>query len=357
MNTMLKTIYYDPRNPASLGTPRALAAAAGIGTQAAKKFLRSQPTYTLHRDARKTRYPTRKYRVANIDSQWQCDLMDVQNIADYNKGYKYVLTVIDILSRYGWVRPLKSKRGQEVAKAFKSIFQEGRIPDRIQSDQGKEFENRHVQSLFHDHNIELFSVKSAYKAAIVERWNKTLKTKLWKYFTAYKTYKWTDKIQDIVYAYNHKKHRTINRTPANVNRNNAMVVWAHLYGNNRNPVNMRNDIKIGDIVRISKVKATFEKGYLPNWTEEIFTVYRINRDYYPPVYTLKDTGGKIIEGSFYREEIQPVLIPDNYFIIEKILKTKRKNSQVWYFVKWLGYLNEANSWVRKDDIRNLKRRF
>ena len=98
METRLKNIYYDLRNPASLGTAHALAAAAGIGKQTAKTFLKSQPTYTLHKPARITRYPTRKYRVNNLDDQWQCDLMDLQSIAQFNNGFKYALTVRHIIS-------------------------------------------------------------------------------------------------------------------------------------------------------------------------------------------------------------------------------------------------------------------
>ena len=88
---------------------------------------------------------TRKYLVHDIDDQWQADLADVSAISRYNNGHRFILTVIDIFSRYAWARPLKSKHGIGVAKAFKSIFDEGRIPKRIQTDQGTEFENRHVK--------------------------------------------------------------------------------------------------------------------------------------------------------------------------------------------------------------------
>ena len=225
----LREVYYDPKNPASLSTPLVLATAANVGVREAEKFLKHQPTYTLHRNARK-KYPTRRYYVNSKDDQWQCDLMDLQALAPYNNGHRFVLTVIDILSRYGWARPLKSKHGVEVKKAFESIFREGRTPNRNQSDQGTEFENRSVRALFQQHDIELFSVKSAYKAALVERWNRTLKTKLWKYFTAKNTYKWLNVLQDIVYAYNHKRHRIIGCTPASVNERNAMMIWSKLYG-------------------------------------------------------------------------------------------------------------------------------
>jgi hypothetical protein len=354
MEQRLKGIYYDPRNPASLSTPPVLAAAANVGLREAQKFLRSQPTYTLHKNARK-RYPTRRYYVNNIDDQWQCDLMDLQALARYNNGNRFVLTVIDILSRYGWARPLKSKHGTEVKKAFQSIFREGRIPKRIQSDQGTEFENRSVRSLFRQHDIELFSVKSAYKAALVERWNRTLKTRLWKYFTAKNTYKWLNVLQDIVYAYNHRKHRIIGCAPASVNETNAMMIWSKLYGNRRR--GEAGDIKVGDIVRISKVKSVFEKGYLPNWTEEEFKVIGINRKFYPTTYTLADSDGNVIDGSFYRQEIQPILRQDNVYVVEEIVRRQRRNGAMWYLVKWLGYPSSANSWVHRRDLSLLHQRF
>ena len=351
----MREIYYDPRHPASLSTPHVLAAAANVGWREAQKFLKSQPTYSLHKNARK-RYPTRQYYVNSIDDQWQCDLMDLQALARYNDGNRFVLTVIDILSRYGWARPLKSKQGLEVKKAFESIFREGRIPDRIQSDQGTEFENRHVRALFQEHNIELFSVKSAYKAAIVERWNRTLKTKLWKYFTAKNTYKWLDVLQDIVYAYNHRKHRTIDCPPASVDETNAMTVWRRLYGNRRTG-QTRGDIRVGDLVRISKVKSVFEKGYLPNWTEEEFKVVAINTKFYPSTYQLADSQGNTIEGSFYRQEIQPILRQDNVYVVESIVQRRRRNGVMWYLVKWLGYPSSANSWVPRSDLSLLHQRF
>lgn len=215
MDQELKAIYYDPKNPAGFASIAKLAKASGYSKTEVKKWLKAQPTYTLHRQARK-RYPTRKYIVHDIDEQWQADLADVALIAQQNDGYRFILTVIDIFSRYAWARPLKSKRGDEVANAFKDIFEEGRIPKRIQTDQGKEFENRHVLALFREHNIELFSVKSAYKAAIVERFNRTLKHKLWRYFTMSTKQKWTRVLQDIVYSYNHSVHRTLGCKPIDV---------------------------------------------------------------------------------------------------------------------------------------------
>ena len=354
MNELLKSIYFNPKNPAALASVKKLSKSSGVSEKKVKEWLKSQPTYTLHREARK-KYPTRKYIVHDLDEQWQADLADVSLIARRNRGYHFILTVIDVFSRYAWARPLKNKSGKEVAKAFKSIFREGRIPKRIQTDQGKEFENRKVEALFAEHNIELFSVKSAYKAAIVERFNRTLKSKMWKYFTLSLKQKWTTVLQDIVSSYNNSVHRMIRRKPIDITPENAADVREEIYSK-RKRSNAKSDIKVGDRVRISKVKSVFEKGYLPNWTEEIFTVDSINRKYSPITYKLKDYNEEVIEGSFYRHEIQPIIHDDDIFLVEKVLQTKKRGNETWCFVKWRGYPSTMNSWVRKADIVKLNRR-
>ena len=354
MEETLKRIYYDPKNPAAFSSVAKLVKASGYSESKVKKWLQAQPTYTLHRQVKK-KYPTRKYIVHEIDEQWQADLADVSLIAKENEGYRFLLTVIDIFSRYAWVRPLKSKKGEEVANAFKNIFLEGRIPKRVQTDQGKEFENRHVLSLFNEYNIELFSVKSAYKAAIVERFNRTLKNKMWRYFTMSTKQKWTNVIQDIVYSYNHSVHRTLGCKPVDVTAATSSDIREKVYSKNV-ASKRKSNIQVGDKVRISKVKSVFAKGYLPNWTEEIFTVESINRKTSPVTYKLKDYQGNVIEGSFYRQEIERVIHDDDDYIVEKIIRTQKRGNEAWCLVKWSGYPSSMNSWVRKSDIVTLSDR-
>ena len=354
MNERLKAIYYDPENPAGFSSASKLAKASGYSRAKVNRWLKAQPTYTLHRQVRK-KYPSRRYIVHDIDEQWQADLADVALIANQNRGYHFILTVIDIFSRYAWARPLRNKSGKEVAAAFKDIFREGRIPKRIQTDQGKEFENRQVRTLFREHNIELFSVKSAYKAAIVERWNRTLKGKLWKYFTMSTKQNWTRVLQDVVASYNNSIHRTLGRKPIDVTSENAGEVREEMYSQPSRS-KKKSDIKVGDKVRISKVKSVFEKGYLPNWTEEIFTVDSINRKYSPISFKLKDYQGEVIEGSFYRQEIEPIIQDDDIFIVEKVLRNQKRGNEIWSLVKWYGYPDSMNSWVRKSDIVRLNNR-
>ena len=351
MNDTLKSIYYNAKHPAGFSSIKKLSQASHVSPSKVKQWLKAQDTYTLHKQARKT-YPTRQYIVHDIDEQWQCDLCEFQLLSRWNSGHRYVLTVIDIFSRYAWARPLKSKHATQVVKAFRSIFREGRIPRRIQSDQGREFENRQVRALFNRHDIELFSVKSAYKAAMVERFNRTLKHKLWRYLTSTNKRKWLDVLQDAVYSYNHSVHRVIKRKPATVTQADVASMREERQESRSKG---KDNIRVGDTVRISKVKSVFEKGYLPNWTEELFTIADVNRKYKPITYKLKDANNEVIEGSFYHYEIQPVTAPEEY-LVEKVIRRERRGREMWCFVKWYGYPATMNSWVRQRDVRRLTHR-
>ena len=166
---------------------------------------------------------------------------------------------------------------------------------------------------------------------------------------------WTRVLQDIVYSYNHSVHRTLGCKPADVTHANASEIREKVF-KKRPKSNVKDDIKVGDKVRISKVKSIFAKGYLPNWTEEIFTVASINRKTSPITYKLKDYQGEEIEGSFYRQEIEEVIHDDDQYIVEKVLRTQKRGNEVWCFVKWAGYPSSMNSWVRKSDIVTLSDR-
>lgn len=348
----LKEIYYNPNHPAGLGSVVALAKAAGTSLPATKAWLTKQQTYTLHRRARK-RYPDRKYYVNAIDDQWQMDLADMNRLQSKNANYRYILTCIDILSRFAWARPLRTKQGREVAAAIEDILESSkRTPKRIQTDQGTEFYNPAVKRLLENRDIELFSVMSPKKCALVERWNRTLKTKIWKYFTSRNTYKWLEVLPKIVDAYNHSKHRVIKMKPADVNEENAMEVWERLYGKDERNRRTIHHIDEGDTVRISKAKGQFEKGYLPNWSREEFYVDKINDKFLPSMVTLKDYKGESIKGNFYEDEIQKISrdVDDDVYEVQKVIQQKRRGGEIWYLVKWLGYDDSFNSWVRKRDV-------
>ena len=288
--------------------------------------------------------------VGGIDEQWQMDLADMQSLKQYNDGYRYLLVCIDVFSKYAWIVPIKSKTGPALVEAFNVILSSGRKPHKIMTDQGTEFFNKPFQTLLKNEDIQLFNTFNETKASIVERVIRTFKTKMWRYFTAKKTMRYLNMLPDLVYSYNHSEHRSIGRPPALVNSENEDEVFRTLYRDvldNVQPV--KNKFKIGDQVRISKIKRKFEKGYLPNYSKEIFTVSKkVPRN--PPVYKLKDYDGEELKGTFYDKELQKVIKHDDMYEVERILKKRGKGKNVQYLVKWSGYPDKFNSWVSASEI-------
>src|SRR3981189_799605 len=157
----LRQIYYNPEHPAAYGGVSALVRASGLSEAVVKDWLKGQSSYSLHKPARK-RYSTRHYITSGINHQWEADLVDMQAYARANA--------------------VKSKTTRDMVGAFTTIF-DSEKPIKLQTDQGLEFESREMQRFFHDNDVEQFSVKSQFKAAMVERFNRTLKTKMWRFFT------------------------------------------------------------------------------------------------------------------------------------------------------------------------------
>jgi len=209
--------------------------------------------------------------VNGIDKIWAADLVDMQAFSKFNRGVKYLLTLIDVFSKFGWMLLLKDKTGVSVAKALKEIFKQ-KNPEKLWTDKGKEFYNKHVRDL----GVELYSTENEEKSSVAERWNRTMKEKMFKYFTANNTNKYIDVLDDFVDKYNNTWHSSINMTPVEASKIiNTITVYRNLYPDlTRRPT--RAKFKTGDKVRIQKKKGLFEKGFTPNWTEEVFTVSKNN---------------------------------------------------------------------------------
>ena len=201
--------------------------------------------------------------------------MDVSSLAHFNKGYKFLLTCIDVFSKFSWVVLLKNKTGESLVNGFQIILDTGRSPKKLQTDKGTEFLNRNFQSFLKEKNIHFFNTNSELKASAVERFNRTLKTRMWKYFTAKNTCVYIDILQDVVQGYDNSYHRSIGQTPSSVSLLNMGQVRRRLYGNSWKKPKRELKFKLGDQVPISKSCRTFKKGYLPSWTQEIFTVTKI----------------------------------------------------------------------------------
>jgi hypothetical protein len=267
-----------------------------------------------------------------------------------NDGYNYLLTVIDCFSKYAWAKPIKNKTAEEIINSFDKIFKE-RKPLKLQTDKGKEFKNKKFQSFLKEYKVIWFSTDSEFKASIVERFNRTLKTKMWKYFTQVGTRKWINIVDDLVYNYNRTYHTSIKMTPIEGSKKeNETLIYKNLYAKEVK-TNKVNKFKVGDKVRISKYKSVFEKGYLPNWTTELFTVSKVLKTN-PVTYKIKDFNDEEVTGIFYEQELVKFDKQDQDFEVEKILKTRIKNGKKEYFVKWKGYPSSMNSWIPAENLKN-----
>ena len=181
---------------------------------------------------RRTRFPTTPTLVLDRDEQWQMDLVDMQKLSRWNKGNKYLLTVIDVLSKYAWAVSTKSKRSQDEIRGLEGIRRQAspRRPLRVQTDQRKEFYNRRVQAWFKKHGWHHFSTYGDSKASVVERWHRTLKQRMYHYFTAHNTLRYVDVLQPLIHTYNHAYHRSIGMAPHQVTLKTVPEVSDRLYG-------------------------------------------------------------------------------------------------------------------------------
>ena len=265
----------------------------------------------------------------------------MQAFSKFNRGVKYLLGVIDVFSKYGWLIPLKDKTGKSVASALETIFKE-RKPEKMWVDKGKDIYNKDVKDL-----IDLYSTENVEKSSVVERWIKTMKEKMWKYFSANSTNAYINVLPDLVREYNNTRHSPIKMTPKNESKKeNELRVWRNLYPNHLEIKDIKPKFSVGDRVRISKKKKTFEKGYTTRWTEEIFTIAKVKRTS-PVTYRIADLNGEEITDTFYEPDLQKT--NQELFRIEKVIKRGKKKS----LVKWKGYSDDFNSWVENKYIVNI----
>ena len=350
---MYKKKYYSVRDPGSYGGVQALArSSGGVKTKTIKKWLESQDTYTLHKPI-KRKFRRRKVITGGLNHQLQADLVDLTNIKKQNKNTTFLLTCIDVFSKFAHVIPLKDKTGKTIVSAFKQIFgQLEEPPYVVQTDSGPEFTNDVFQKYLKGSKVKHFVTwNNDTKSSIVEIFNRTLKRRMFRYFTRHNTKRYIDILSSLVRSYNSTYHRSIKLAPNQVNRDNEEEVWQRLYGGSRDKES--KPLPLGCRVRISKVKGLFEKGYLPNWTDELFTISKVLYRTNPVTYKVKDDNGDVLIGTFYKEELQKVGEKQSYRIAN-ILKTRTVKGQKQYLIQWSGYSTAFNSWIPANYVHAYK---
>ena len=214
-----------------------------------------------------------------------------------NKGIRFLLCVIDIFSKYAWVVPLKDKKGVSIVTAFQSILkQSNRKPNKIWVDKGSEFYNASFKKWLQDNDIVMYSYSCIHvthnkgKSVVAERFIRTLKSKIYKYMTSISKNVYIDKLDGIVDEYNNAYHTTIKMKPIDVKDNTYINTDKEI--TNEDP-----KFKVGDLVRISKYKNIFAKGYTSNWSEEVFVIKKV-KNTVPWTYVINNLNGEKITGTF-----------------------------------------------------------
>ena len=295
-------------------------------------WLSNQDAYTLHHPVRR-RFLRLRYTVTNIDDVWEADLLQLTTIKNYNDGYNYILVVIDMLCKYAWVEPIKDRTARNVASAFARIINRAqpRVPVCVQTDRGKEFTGSAFQELLRRKEIQFRVARNPdIKATVVERLNRTLRERIWRYFSHSDTKRYIDIVQKIVHAYNRTRHSGTRMRPIDGTLYNASTASENLakraHYNYRRRSTLLPKFKVSNLIHISRTKDTFEKGYEKNFCEEVFKIISVSTRQNLYTYVLEDLNGEIIDGFFYPEELVLVgrerLAPDQHFKVERVIRTE-----------------------------------
>ena len=308
-------------------------------------------TYTLHRQpkAPKPRNPTYVYYKRY---QFHIDLIEIGKMANANDNYRYLLTATDIFSRYAFVEPLKKKTASVFLKGFKTIIKKARqLPRKILADRGSDIKNKLFKDYCRRNGVTLLHSDNFVHAPFVERFNRSLKSLMFKYMTSRGTDRFIHVLQSLVKTYNSRVNRMIGMSPAEAekarNAPNVRMKQEEAYGKVKR---RRPNFKKGQTVRISKLGAQFDRGYDKQFMEEIYKIKLVFTLLPVPTYVLETPDSdETVEGNFHANELI-LTKPPKVFDIEKIVKKKKdkRTGQKLVLVKWEGYKNP--SWIAEDSI-------
>lgn len=370
----LENYYYNISNPAAYTTPGKLYQTLKsnkdfkFSKYFISKWLRKQDANTLQRQVRRTsKLPN--IRVSGLNVQWSMDLMDVQNLSKENDDIRFLLILIDTLSKYLRIGVLKRKSAGDVLNAIKLVFESGIKCKTLRSDRGGEFRNHQLQNYLQKEGVRLFFANQNSKASIAERVIRTIRGRLYRYFQKNRTNRYVDILPDLVANYNATPHRSLKGlAPKEVTKDNEANVWATLYLKKAKTIGkrikttkkkIRHTIKyrykIDDLVRLSHLKHVFQRGYNQQFTGEVFKIVKRFHLQGIPLYKVKDFNDELIEGDFYESDLQKVdKDEDSLWLVEKIIKRRRRKGMEEVLVKFESWPSKFNQWIKESDIIDLR---
>lgn len=309
-------------------------------------YLQQKEPHTLHKNVVR-RFRRNHYFVFEPFALHEADLVDMSMYSDTNDGYKYLLTVIDAFTKVGHAELVKSKTGPNITQAYRRILDASiKAPKVLQTDRGLEFKNAHFKTLLGIRGIRLRHplTTSAFKCAFVENFNKTIKTKISRFFTHTGKRRYIDVLPAIIESYNSTPHSVTRFRPKDINYVNATIVYHNIHAKHRKEplIYSAQKLQPHDYVRVALKKTALDRGVLKEqWSREIFIIDKIINRTPQKLYTLRDLNGNTeINGKFYEPELQKVIMPAD--TVMKVLKVKglgaNKKQYVLYFdgtKKWI----------------------
>ena len=345
----IRTNYINLKHPTSFGGVTKIQKYYKISRAQAAKALRGVKSYSLHRETKKP-HVRNCYFIYQLRQQVQADLIDVSALSDHNDGITFLLTAIDMFSKKLVCLPMKNKSGKETKLAIQKLIKVMK-PKQLYTDAGKEFLNQFVQNILARNDIEHLIASSDVKCAGVERVNKTLQRKIYQYMTEKNTDRYIDVLQDAVLSYNKSVHSSINISPNEAEKEeNHLIVRDELNKHYTEIVSAKKtpNFKIGDIVRISKLKEQNK--------EELFEIININSTLPIPMYYLKSLE-KLdeLEGGFYANELT-LFQPDVWDMdVSKPLKKRTHKGVKQVLAKWVGFNEKYDQWIPETNLPKVKK--
>ena len=226
-------------------------------------------------------YPTNKTNIYHIDDIWSLDILDLKDYGPgNNRGYRYVLVVIDNFSKFGWTVPLKNKNAQTIKDSFENILiSSKRKPNLIESNKGTEFYNNIFQDSLNKNNIIIYSRNSSYGAVFAERFNRTIRDLLKKIVFEKGDGNWIDILPSITKHYNNRVHSLTKLSPKDASlKKNEGYVYKNLLDKRKK---IKPKFQINDLVRTADLKKTFSKGDTTNWSYKLYKITEIINDTIP----------------------------------------------------------------------------
>jgi Integrase core domain len=362
VDRLLNKLYNNPKSTSCFTSIEPLLREARrqdfkISRKEVKDYLSRNSTYTLHRRV------VRKFKhlptiASGLHTDWQSDLCDLADVVGENRGFRYLLVCIDVLSRKIFISPLRRKTPEHMISALKKCFESAEaLPWILYTDEGTEYASSAINKFYKTHDIKHVCLVTSprFHCGIVERANRTIKERLYRYFTKAGTYHWLNIVDKLINSINCSYHSGIDMAPNDITYDNCAMVRDRLLKRtailNDKARRRLTRFRLGDRVRVEKYKHIFVKGYLPTFTNEIFTVKHVLQHHHPHTYRLINSKGDELREQFYANELCYVEIDVNKtYKIDKIVRTIEKDGDTFHLVRWYGKNTLHDSWINGNDL-------